>query len=473
MNTTHSMNDSGNCPAAILADYVSAARFEQIPAHVIAWATALVEDNLGCALGALTLSEASAILAVAQVDVGATSALAIGGPLTSVRAAVFCNSQLSNLLDFDDMHDYFMPYHPGCLVVPSALAVAQAIGASGRDFLTAVVVAYEVAMRVGRGMGNGLWSALPSTAALDELAAAIATAKLYELDPARIRALFSIIAMDEGGFPLQRAQSDLPASARLGNLKGNFGSRAEAGVSAAMKARAGLAGMTGMLEWTLADWYRAGLPIVGYEGLAAQLGHEYLCLKMSLKPVPSCRMSHVPITAAREALGSRTLDAQHVARIRIVGIPRLQRTQWSSMVDAQFSIPCTLALAISGIEPGPKWYADDAFRSSPILDLAAKVEQEADPEAERIEILEGRPTCRLDIQMKDGRTLHGECRVVKGNPDNPLTLEERRAKFAANTAHLPDRGREVAMALERLAHTSAVTELSAALAAGSRSSSPN
>jgi 2-methylcitrate dehydratase PrpD len=145
-------------PATVLARYVSALRFESLPSEVVERAKALVEDNVGCAVGALAAPEAQAILSVAKACAESRVAWAIGSERTSIGAAAFCNAQLSNLLDFDDMHDYFMPHHPGCLVVPTALAIAQATGASGPELLTAVVAAYEVAMRVGRSMGNTLWT---------------------------------------------------------------------------------------------------------------------------------------------------------------------------------------------------------------------------------------------------------------------------------------------------------------------------
>ena len=454
--------DERACAAERLSHYISAVSFAQLPKEVVEWATILIEDNLGCTLGALALAEARPILRLAEADVGAPPALVVGARVTSVGTAVFCNSQLSNLLDFDDSYDYFMPYHPGCGIIPTALAVAESVGASGAELLTAVIVAYEVVMRVGRSVGNVLWGGLPSTAALDELGPAIAAAKLYQLNAAQIQGVFSIIALDESSSQM-RSKGELTYHRRIGSLKGNFGSRAQVGLWAALKAREGLTGGSGLLEYSLADWFRVGLPPAGYGSLTESLGQEYLSPRISLKPVPSCRMTHHPITAAWNALSGRTLDADHVIRIRVLGVPRLHRTHWSDMVDAQFSVPCSLALAVSGIEPGPRWYVDGAFKSPPILALAEKVVQELSPEAERVEIMEGRFTCRVEIQLKGGLNLEGECRAVKGEPDNPLRQEERAAKFAANAAHWPGQGRAVASAIRTLASARSLQELLTAL----------
>jgi 2-methylcitrate dehydratase PrpD len=447
-----------------LAQYVSEAQFDALPSAVVESTTALLEDTLGCALGALAMPEARLILSVAHAHSGSTEATAIGGPRTSACAAAFCNSQLANLLDFDDVHDSFSPFHLGCLIVPAALATAEVTGATGRDFLTAVTVAYEVAMRVGRGLGDGLWKQRLPHMALTQLGPAIAAAKLRELDAAAIRSLLSIVALGSDVTPQPgRIKGDVPAVVRIGNLKSNFGTHVQAGIDAAVKARAGLNGFPGFLEWELADWYRAGLPDAGYESITALLGREHVSTRMSLKPTPSCRWTHPSITAAWNALGGRRLDAAHVARVRVFGVRRLEKTQWSSIFDAQYSLPCALALAMSGIEPGPAWYLNDRFRAPEILELAGKISQESDAAAELLEMSEGRMSCRVEIVLQDGRTLSGECRAVKGSPEFPLTSAERVSKFDANARHLPDRGRLVHGAIQCIARAAAVTDLSEAL----------
>lgn len=451
-------------PATVLANHVSTARFEQLPQEAIDWTTTLIEDSLGCILGALALPEARAVLTVAEPDPGTSGALAIGGKRTSVSAAAFCNSQLANLLDFDDTYDSLAPSHPGCMIIPAALAVAQSVNASAREFLLAVALGYEVALRVGRSMGNRLWDSGGPWAAVGELAAGIAAAKLYRLEAAQIRSLFSIAALGSGEFaqqPRRRIKADL--TVHLESLKADFGSRTQVGVWAAMKARAGLKGMPSLLEGGFNDWYRAGLPAAGFDSLTAELREEHLITRVSLKPTPSCRWTHAPITAAWSALSGRTLEPEQVSHIRIVGVPRLERAQWSSIFDAQYSVPCAVALAVSGIEPGPKWYVDGAFKSARILELAAKVVQELDPAAEEQQIRSGRITCRAQIELKDGRKLTGVCAVAKGGADNPLTAQERSAKFAANTAHLGDRARAIKGAIEGLIETTSLEKLGAAL----------
>lgn len=454
--------------APALAAYVTALRFEQLPAGVLHAALRLVVDNVGCAIGAQTLAEGGSFLKLAQGHSGPRAARAIGGALTTVDAAVFCNSSLANLLDFDDMHHYFLPYHLGSLIVPAAVSVGESVGATGRDVLTAIVAAYEVTMRVGRSLGSGLWKAglLHAFRAVAQVGPAVAAAKLYGLTAAELRTVFSVLALEEGVSAPLNNKHDVPATLQIGLLKGNMGSLAELGARAALKGQAGLSGGMGMLELSAVDWCRAGLPAAGFDTLTEGLGEVFLISQMSLKATPSCWLSQPPITAAWNALGGRRIDATHVARIRIVGVPRLERVSWSSLFDAQFSLPCALALAVSSGQPGPKWYTDRLFEAPHILALAAKVVQETDPAAELAEIRENRMSCRVAIELKDGAAIEGECHAVKGTPDNPLTQQEQDAKWSANTAHLPDSlRRDILLTVRQLPQASTLSELSAALAA--------
>ncbi len=462
--------------AAALARYVRNLRFDRLPTAVRDWTTALVEDHLGCVLGGLALPDAASVLAVAETSSGPTSALVIGRGRAAVSSAVFCNSQLANLLDFDDSYDSTAPLHPGSMVIPAALAVAQATTASGQAFLTAVAAGYEVAMRVGRAVGNRLWNPGAPCSGVGELGAAIAAAKLYELDEDQIRALFSIVDLDLAGVarqPRVRAPSDLPASYRLGTLKGNFGTLAQTGLWAARKARAGLTEPPGLLEHDFSHWYRSGLPAAGFEQLTAGLGTEYVLTRISLKPTPSCRWTHPPITAAWNALSGIHVAPADVTRIGVFGVPRLDRPHWETVMDAQYSIPCALALAVRGVEPGPRWYVEGEHLSSATRELAAKVVQTSDPAIEYAEMRGERITCRVEIDLTDGRTLSGTSWPTKGSVDNPLTAAERRAKFVANTAHLGGQGLDVRAAIHNIAEASTMDELTLAMSAATPTTLPN
>jgi 2-methylcitrate dehydratase PrpD len=422
------------------ASFVYSTQFEDLPLESIEKAKELILDSVGCALGATQTEWGKAQLRYAS-ELGGKSEATVVGSRTRISCAqaAFLNAQLANLLDFDDTHDVYSPGHPGCLIIPAALAVGEAIGATGEDLVTAIVLAYEVTMRVGRSLGSILWNVgLPSLA--NPIGPAMATAKLLGLDEESVRRALDVITLESGlgvGKPTRR-KWDVSEALTLGSLKGNYGKSAQQGVEAVWLAKSGLTGIMGLLDLDFTAWYLLGLPAEGYELLTQGLGEQYRILEMSLKPTPSCRWSHVPVTAAWQALKGRPVKATDVSKIVVKGVERLQRYNWETMLDAQFSIPCTLALAISGEPPGPGWYITGRFRDPDIRELASRVVFERDAEAEALEIRQGKMTGAVDITFTDGRVQSSYAGHVKGAPENPLTQAEQLAKFKANASTLAD-----------------------------------
>ena len=423
-----------------LADYVWQARFGDFPAQVIVKAKELILDSVGCALGATQTQTGKTYVKLAAALGGPAEATVIGGRAkVSHPRAAFVNSHLANLLDFDDTHDVYPPGHPGCLIIPSALAVAEVVGASGKELLTSVVLGYEVTLRLGRALGSNLWQAghLPLTSLVGP---AVAAAKLLGLDGDMVRNTLDILTLQSGltvAAP-RRRKADISSSLTLGNLKGGYGKAAEQGVLAAWEAKAGLTGNAGLLDLDLTDWFLLGLPVPGYDLLTDELGKAYWIMDMSLKPTPSCRWTHPAITAVWQALDNRAVRADEVSEVIIIGVERLQRYEWDTMLEAQFSLPCALALAMVGAEPGPGWYTTGRFKEADIRELASRVTYVRDPEAEALEIRDSRMTCAVEVVFEDGQTRSSRAESVKGAPDNPMSRDEVLAKFAANASFMTD-----------------------------------
>jgi 2-methylcitrate dehydratase PrpD len=423
--------------ASTYAAYVHGARFDEFPQDVREKAKYLILDSVGCALGATQTQEGQANIKLSKVMQGRPESTVIGGGIqNSPWTTTFVNSQLANMLDFDDTWDVYPPGHPGCLIVPAALAVGESLHASGLEVLTAVVLGYEITMRVGRAVGSILWmTGAPSLP--DQIGPAVVTNRLLGADEATVERTFGVLALDFGPRGRLTFQKyDVPSSMDLDTLKANMGGSAELGVLAGYKAKSGLVGMSGLLDLDYTGWCMEGLLPQGYGDLTRGLGREHWILKMSFKPTPSCRWTHVPITAAWSALGNRPVRAAEIDRVIVRGVNRLERYQWERMLQAQFSNPCALALAMTGATPGPGWYTSGRFRDADIRELASKVRLERDPEAEAREINDRGMTCTVEIKFKTGEVKSARCEHVKGAPGNPMSGDELVAKFKTNASHL-------------------------------------
>ncbi len=131
-----------------LARYSSELRYEDLDARSIAVARHCLLDWIGVAIGGAR-DDTTRIMRDVALDAGGTpQASIVCSERSSMLQAALVNGTAGHALDFDDVH-YAMPGHPTAAVAPALMALAEHLGASGRDAITAFVAGVEVACRVG------------------------------------------------------------------------------------------------------------------------------------------------------------------------------------------------------------------------------------------------------------------------------------------------------------------------------------
>jgi len=101
-----------------------------------------------------------------------------------VRAAALINGSAAHTVEVDDIFRDAI-YHPGAPTIAAALALAQANGASGGQFLRAVIVGYEISTRIGAAMGRAHYRYWHNTGTIGVFGACAACAELLGLDATR------------------------------------------------------------------------------------------------------------------------------------------------------------------------------------------------------------------------------------------------------------------------------------------------
>jgi 2-methylcitrate dehydratase PrpD len=134
-----------------LLEFLTSTTLEGLPAPVLDAAKLHVLDTLGIALAATSTPHAPQIAAALDALSEDGNATVIGSTRRrSLSGAILLNGALAHGIDFDDSHKFV---HPGCAVIPVALAFAEHYGATGREFLKAVVCGYEMSVRVSLAAG--------------------------------------------------------------------------------------------------------------------------------------------------------------------------------------------------------------------------------------------------------------------------------------------------------------------------------
>ena len=216
------------------------------------------------------------------------------------------------------------------------------------------------------------------------------------------------------------------------------GFAAQAAVVAVQLARRGIRGPQGVFEG-LDGFFRVYLQgRVSGDNVRADLGSRFELMNLSYKPYPCCRDTHAAVDAVLELRAEARRAADDIESIRVgltapgyqmVCVPEHVRLAPRTVVEAQFSIPYTVAAAwIDGkLEIGH--FTDDGLRRTDVLELASRVTSFVDEELDRDWRRFVTPA-RVTIRFRDGQTLETRVDYSKGHPRNPMTPRE----FAAKTA---------------------------------------
>jgi 2-methylcitrate dehydratase PrpD len=443
---------------AQLAAFASALRFEDIPTPVVRKIEDLLVDWFGSAVAGHGTRPVETITRFAQAmgPAQGPSEVIINGARTTPYLAAMANAAASHVAEQDDVHNGSV-FHPATVVFPPAVAVAQALGASGQQLLTAAVVGYEVGIRVGEFLGRSHYKIFHTTGTAGTLASAAAVGHLLGLTPGQmLHALGSAGTQSAGLWEFLRTAAD---SKQL-----HTAHAAAAGLMAAYLAQDGFTGAANILE--------------GPQGLAAGmssdanpaklvdgLGSRWATVETSFKYHASCRHTHPAADALLHVMQTHSLkdaDLAHVlthvhqGAIDVLG-PVVKPT---TVHQSKFSMGTVLALVAQYGHAGLVEF-DQHFLSTETQALRNRIEMVLDEEVDAA--YPQRWIGKVTVTTTDGRLLHGRVDEPKGDPGNTLSRQEitdkamRLAAFSGGAS--PESMRQAVAALWQVASWSRVGSL--------------
>jgi len=334
-------------------------------------------DTLAVTLAGFVAPSSGPVLRVLTAAAGKPDATIFGvGRVTSVFDAALGNGAMAHALELDDDHRIAV-LHPGAVVVPAAFAVAEATGASGRDFLSGLLAGYEVVCRLGEVFrGSQFYHGVHPTPLCGVFGAALAAATILRLDTETTVQALGIAGTQASG--LTEWKADGSWIKRL-----HPGRAAHAGVLSAYLAREGFTGPATIIEGAggFFNAFGYGEPL-DVAGATAGLGAVLHGTGTAIKPFPCCRFAHGAIDLALEAHGLG-IKLASIASIAL----KIYRTDVLSYharpinpVDAQFNLPyvVAVALAVGRVTLGD--FTDAAIARPKLLDLCARTSVVEDPD---------------------------------------------------------------------------------------------
>jgi 2-methylcitrate dehydratase PrpD len=351
---------------------------------------------------------------------------------------------------------------PGTVVIPAALAVAEDVGASGREFLTSVIAGYELMVRAGLGVGalSHMMGGFHATGTNGVFGAAASTARLLDLDAAATAHAFGVSGSLAGGI-MEFSQSG-------GMVKRlHAGRAAEGGVLAGYLASDGFTGPTTVLEGPF-GYCETFSSKPERERLLAELGRKFAVEEITIKPYACCSDLHGTIDCIRAIRAQAAIETEQIRRITIHTYDKVIRQNSgdgsSSVMAAQYSILFTAAASLFYDLGDPRSYSEDVIVEPRIAELVKRTELKRD---DAFQALYPRkmPT-RVVVEMAGGQEYSAEVIGAKGHFENPLSREEVEAKFRLLTADIisPAKVDEAIAAIDALDTATSVDRLVKALA---------
>lgn len=415
---------SEQSPTRRLSEFVAGVTYADLPPAVVEMAKDLCVDWFGSALAGKGARPVRALESfAAQMGPARGDAEIIpSGAGTSALFAALINGAASHVAEQDDVHNGSV-FHPGTVVFPAVLAVAQTENKSGRDFLTAAVAGYEVGIRVGEFLGRSHYKVFHTTGTAGTVAAAAAVANLLGLDAdATQHAIGSAGTQAAGLWEFLRDAAD---SKQLHTAKA-----AGDGLLAAYLAREGVTGARQILE--------------GERGMAAgmssdadparltdRLGTRWATNETSYKWFASCRHTHpaaeaLALLMRREQL-SHDQVASVTARVHQGAVDVLGGVvDPRSVHQAKFSMGTVLGLIAVHGGAGLDEFESHALADPRVVAFRDRVTMVLDSEVDAA--YPRRWIGKVDVRTTAGRDYQARVEVPKGDPGNGLSRGELEAK---------------------------------------------
>lgn len=443
-----------------LAGYAHALRYEDLGAETVERVKVQLIDGLGCALAALEERPVRLCRELARGVPGPATLIGGSGARSALEHATFANTAALRFLDFNDTFVGKVAVHPSDSI-PACLAVAEAVGATPRQLIAAIALAYEVNCRLAESFDLSRRGWDPTVFALPSVALAAGT--LMGLDVGALAQAVNLAINDH--IPL--------AQTRVGRLSDWKGlSVAEANrnaVFAAQLARAGLTGPAPIFEGSAGFARQVGgeaeVDVAGFGGA----GRPFRILRCSLKPYPAVIYSQTAIHAAI-ALAQAVGDPARITALEISTSRRghqragSEPEKWAPTTreTADHSLPWLTARALFDRDLTAASFSAEKLADPTLLAFMRRVTVVEDPAITARTGGEGGavPT-RLTATLADGSRIVRAEEHAPGFFARPMTREEVARKFLGNaTVHWPRTRAEAALAalwgLERPATVGAV-----------------
>ncbi len=411
------MTDANLPYSRLLADFVAGIRNDDLDVDTIEKTKQCVLDFLGVAMAGALTPQAEIWLDLFNSLPGANEASAWmpGLPRFAYRDAAAFNAACGHMLDYDDLHNTSI-VHPAVITIPTALALGQKLGSSGKDVIAAIVAGFEVACRVGEAINPSSYWYWHTTSVVGSLSAANVAGHLMGFDGEQMNQCLGSAGTQAGG--LWEFLTDGAMSKTLHTARANLN-----GIMAAELTKRGFTAANRILEGDK-GFVKALAPEPHFDLLTLDLGEPYKVMTNSFKFYACCRHTHAGNYAVTQLMDAHGIAFDDIAAINDEtyqqAIDICDNDNPQTPYGHKFSLQyCLAAVARHGLLSPAEFEADITVDPT-VRDLMGNVTIGVGDDINAAFLADpNRWAHRVTITTKDGRVVTETIDFPKGDFQNP------------------------------------------------------
>jgi len=337
--------------------------------------------------------------------------------------AALANGVMAHALELDDGSKH-ATYHPGCSIVPTALALGEELVVGGAELLRAIALGYEVSLRIGSAINPSHYlSGFHPTGTIAHFGTTTTAGILLGLDADQLVNALGLAGSMASGINQYEADGTVVKHLHPGNA-------ARDGILSALMARKGFTGPEEVIEGRL-GFAHCFADECDASAIVEEMGENWRFMKIYFKPYCSCRYVHYAIECVQKVLEGHPIAHDAVER----GVIRTHRNakqgsdipEFRTPLHARTSIQHGVSAILVKGEAGLQQYTEEAICDEQVCAMATRVSVEFDEELQK-SYPDPRPMA-IELYTTDGTCHTARVDYAKGDPLNPMSDEELCAKF--------------------------------------------
>lgn len=426
-----------------ISEFAVNLKYGDLPADVIHEVKRYLCDSIGCAYGGYHTKDVRILRDIYTKMAGKpeSTLIGFGDQMPAVNSALV-NALMIRALDFNDIYWKEDPSHPSD-IIPAALSVGEMVDASMKEVIVGIVLAYEFEMRLCEFGKPGVRERKWHHATLTQFVSPIVAGKLLGLSVDKM-----VNAIGISG--CHNHTIGCPTAGKLTMMKNTVDPMAtQAGVFAALMADKGYSGTEAVFEGKegLMDVFG---PAWDTEKLLGNLGAKFKILNCSMKAFPTEALTHTHITTTLKVIKDNDIKPEDIEQVTVTTIARAcdilfdpHKYRPESRETADHSLPYCIAAAIVDRQITTQTFSDEKMKDPRIWQVIDKIKGEASIEFENM--FPAKQPSRVKIRTIAGKEYSAYLEFPKGDPREPMTEDDLKAKFNALSADLlkPERQEKI------------------------------